>query len=158
MSNLTLIIGESGTGKSTSIRTLDPKETFIINVLDKPLPFKGGRKSYVVATQNNPNGNYSSTDNYEKIILQIKYINNKRPDIKNVILDDIQYLMANEFMRRARETGYNKFTEIAQHFWSVIEESAKCRDDLYFFFLSHSDTDQFGKARCKTIGKMLDDK
>lgn len=158
MSNITLIIGESGTGKSTSIRTLDPKETFVINVLDKPLPFKGAKKNYIAATQEHPNGNYSATDNYEKIISQIRYINQKRPDIKNIIIDDWQYIMANEFMRRAKEIGYGKFTEIAQHAWSVIAEANNSRDDLFFFFLSHSDTDQFGKARCKTIGKMLDDK
>lgn len=152
MANITLIIGESGTGKSTSIRTLDPKETFIINVLDKPLPFKGGKKNYVAKV------NYSATDNYEKILACIRYINTKMPEIKNIIIDDFQYILANEFMRRARENGYGKFTEIAQHAWSVISESASCRDDLYFFFLSHSDTDQFGKSRCKTIGKMLDDK
>jgi len=152
MSVITLIIGESGTGKSTSIRTLNNEETFIINVLDKPLPFKGYKASY------KPKVNYSTTDKASQILLQIKYINEKMPHIKNVIIDDSQYIMANEFMRRARERGFEKFTEIAQNFWNIVIEAQACRDDLYFFFLSHNELDNSGKYKCKTIGKMLDDK
>jgi hypothetical protein len=158
MSNSILIMGESGTGKSTSIRTLDSKETFVINVLKKPLPFKGFRKNYVLATRENPNGNLYESDNAANIIKTINYISKNRPDIKNVIIDDFQYIMANEFMRKAREKGFDKFTEIGQQGWSVARECTEARDDLYFFILSHTETDSLGRSKCKTIGKMLDEK
>ncbi len=158
MAKVTLVIGQSGTGKSTSIRNLDEKETFIINVLDKPLPFKGFNKKYVRASKDNLNGNYSSGDDYLSIIKFIRYVDKSMPQIKNVIVDDFQYVMANEFMRRASEKGFDKFTEIAQHAWKIIEAATLSRDDLFFFFLSHSEEDLSGRMKCKTIGKMLDDK
>lgn len=154
MSNATLIIGESGTGKSTSIRNLDESETFIINVLDKPLPFKGFKKRYIKVSKDG--GNYFVSDDYNDILKSIKYISDNRPEIKNIIIDDYQYIMANEFMRRAMDRGFDKFTEIGQHAWKIIEYSVKCRDDLFFFFLSHSELDSAGRFKCKTIGKMID--
>lgn len=159
MSNTSLIIGESGTGKSTSLCNLDPKETFIINVLDKPLPFRGYKQSYKrIASWEDKEGNYYASDDYQKLIKCIRTVNLMRPDIKNLIIDDWQYTMCNEFMRRATETGFTKFTEIGQHAWSIIKELTACRDDLDCFVLSHSDTDANGKYKCKSIGKMLDEK
>ena len=158
MSNTSLIIGESGTGKSTSLTNLDPKETFIINVLDKPLPFRGYKKNYVRINTDGSEGNYYASDDYNKIMRVIKLVNEKRPDIKNLIIDDWQYTMCNEFMRRATETGFTKFTEIGQHAWLIIRSLVDCREDLYCFVLSHSDTDANGKYKCKSIGKMLDEK
>lgn len=157
MANVILVIGESGSGKSTSIRTLDANETFIINVLDKPLPFRGAADKYKKMTKEN-SGNYYPTDDFHKILKAIQYANDEKNNIKNVIIDDFQYIMANEFMRRATERGYDKFTEIAQHAWQIIDACSKSREDMFFFILSHSDEDQNGKVKCKTIGKMLDDK
>lgn len=157
MGNLTLVIGESGTGKSTSIRNLDEKETFIINVLDKPLPFKGFSEKYKKLNKEG-SGNYIARDSHDEIIKSINYINNSMPHIKNLIIDDFQYVMANEFMRRAKEKGYEKFTEIGLHAWQIIEVCAHSRDDLFCFFLSHSEEGESGRKKCKTIGKMLDDK
>lgn len=156
MATTILIIGESGTGKSTAIRTLDPKETFLINVLDKPLPFRGWRKKYKKA--NGEEGNMYSSDICSNVIKALNHISNKKEAIKTVIIDDFQYLMGNEFMRRASEKGWEKFTEIAQNAWKVIMSAQMCRNDLNIFFLSHSETDSFGKTKCKTIGKMLDEK
>src|SRR6266851_2709948 len=99
MSNTSLIMGESGTGKSTSIRNLNPKETFIINVLNKPLPFKGYKSNYTKLSADGLTGNYYSSDDYQAIERLVRKINNDRPEIKNLIIDDFQYLMANEFMR-----------------------------------------------------------
>src|SRR5579859_1663873 len=158
MSNTSLIIGESGTGKSTSLEHLNPKETFIINVLDKPLPFRGYKKNYTKLSPDGSQGNYYASDDYSSLIRCIRNINNKRPEIKNLVIDDWQYTMCNEFMRRATETGSTKFTEIGQHAWSIIRELVGCREDLYCFVLSHSDTDANGKYKCKSIGKMLDEK
>jgi hypothetical protein len=156
MATNTLIMGESGTGKSTSIRTLNPSETFIINVLDKPLPFKGYKNNYTKLTEEG--GNYCATDQHSAISQIIGSLDKKEKwqHIKNVVIDDFQYVMANEFMRRARERGYDKFTEIGQNAWNIIGQCSNCRDDLYFFILSHTETDSTGKVKCKTIGKMLD--
>lgn len=158
MSNTILIIGESGTGKSSSIRTLNHEETIIINVLDKPLPFKGFKKKYISKSTEERKANIFSTDKYAKIIESISTVDKNRPEIKNLIIDDFQYIMANAFLSRALERGYDKFTEIGQQAWQIIRALQSCREDLRCFVLSHSDVDQSGKAKCKTIGKMLDDK
>lgn len=158
MSNAVLIIGESGTGKSSSIKNLNAAETFIINVLDKPLPFQGFKNKYIKSTNGATQGNYWASDDHNMIIKLINVINQNRSDIKNLIIDDFQYTMSNEFMRRAKEKGYEKFTEIGLHGWSIIRSLTSCRDDLNCFILSHSDTDSNGRVKCKTIGKMIDEK
>lgn len=159
MSNTTLIIGASGSGKSTSLRNLDPKSTFILNVLDKPLPFKGYKKLYKAITGwDDTKGNYFASDDWQRIIKCIRMVNADRPDIETLIIDDFQYVLGNEFMRRAAEKGYDRFTDIAQHAWLIISELTATRPSLYSFVLSHSDVDQNGQYKCKTIGKMLDDK
>lgn len=159
MSNCTLIIGESGSGKSTSLRNLNHKETFICGVLDKPLPFRGYKSNYHAITGwDDKKGNYFSTDDYARLIKCIRMVNEHRPEIQSLIIDDFQYLMCNEFMRRASERGYERFTDIAQHAWLVIQELTATREDLFCYVLSHSDADQNGRMKAKTIGKMLDDK
>lgn len=157
MATSCLIIGKSGTGKSASIETLDPANTFLINVNGKPLPFKGWKLKYAQKLKDN-NGNMFSTDNADNIITKvIPYINNNK-QIKIAIIDDFQYIMGNEFINRAKEKGFDKFTEIAQHAWTIINKANKCREDLVWFFLSHSDESEMGEIKCKTIGKMLDEK
>lgn len=158
MSNASLIIGESGTGKSTSIRNLNPAETFIINVLNKPLPFRGYKASYKPLSPNGDQGNYYSTDDYQKIERVIKLIDKKRLEIKTLIIDDFQYLMANEFMNRALERGYDKFSEIGKHAHDLLKLLPNLRDDLDIFILTHSESNDQGKMKIKTIGKMLDEK
>jgi hypothetical protein len=153
MSNTVLVIGASGTGKSTSLRNFDPKSTFIISVLDKPLPFKGYKKNY-----NNENKNYFCSDNYIEIIKYIKAIDERRPEITTLVLDDAHFLMANEFMERACEKGYERFSEIAQHMWMVMCAITATRDDLICFVLSHNEIDNTGLSKPKTVGKLLDDK
>lgn len=158
MSNVSLIIGESGTGKSTSIRNLKPEETFIINVIDKPLPFRGYRKKYTPMSPDWTTGNYYSTDNHQKIIKAASFISSKRPDIKNIIIDDFQFVMVNEFMRRGMEKGFDKFTEIGIHSWEVLNALKNLRDDIDCFILTHSSMDESGKMNIKTIGKLLSEK
>lgn len=153
MSNATLVIGQSGSGKSTSMRNLNPEETFIFSILDKPLPFRGYKKKY-----NTEKKNYHSSDDYRVILNYIKAINERRPEVKVFIIDDFQYLMAHEFMNRVSERGYDKYSELAQHAWSVIKALTETRSDLHCFVLTHSDSDQHGHMKIKTIGRLLDDK
>ena len=136
------ILGHSGTGKSTSLRNFKSNEILHINVMSKPLPFKGRfAETY--------NG-----DNYTEIA---KAINKTK--CKSIVIDDAQYLMANEFMRRSSEVGYQKFTDIANNFWTLI---TSVTDDLPFdvivYFLMHTDMDDNGNEKAKTIGKLLDEK
>ena len=88
MAQSILVIAESGTGKSTSIETLDPSETFIVNVANKPLPFKGWKKKYTLWSKDNPTGNMYDKSTVPNIEACIKYVNDKRPEIKNLVIDD----------------------------------------------------------------------
>lgn len=158
MSNTVLVIGQSGSGKSTSLRNLNPKTTFIINVLNKPLPFKAFKKNYQPCTKENKKGNYFASDNWDHIVKCIEMVNKERPDITTLIIDDWQYILAYEFMRRVSEKGFDKFSELANHGWSTINACLATRPTLTNFILSHSDVDSTGRSKCKTIGKMLDEK
>ena len=157
-----LIIAESGAGKSTSIETLDPKETFIINVANKPLPFKGWRKKYTIWSKENPSGNMYDKATPESIEACIKYVSEKRPEIKNIIIDDFQYMSSFEFFDKANEKGYEKFTQIGAHLARIARMPKDMREDLLIFFLTHAEeaTDMEGKRKfkAKTIGKMVDEK
>jgi len=117
------------------------------------LPFKGAMSRY---SKNNKN--YLATDNQETIVKCIQSINRDAKHIKTIILDDFQYTMSNEFMRRAKDRGYDKFVDIGTNAFSIINELKNCREDLLFFLLTHSDIDEHGREKCKTIGKLLDDK
>lgn len=157
MANLVLIIGESGTGKSTSIKTLKPEETFIIQVINKILPFKNSMKNYPLRTKENPKGNRFISDNHEEINKILEILGNDTR-IKNIVIDDSQYIMANEFLSRAQEKSYEKFTEIGKHFADIIRKAMNLRHDLNIYFLHHEETKEDGTKKAKTIGKMLDDK
>jgi len=158
MSNTVLIIGQSGSGKSTSLRNLDPSTTFIINVLDKPLPFRCFKKNYKLVTKENKGGNYFTANDWSHVIRCIEMVDKTRPEITTLIIDDWQYILAYEFMRRMSEKGFEKFSELANHGWSTINACLNTRSTLTNFILSHSDIDATGRAKCKTIGKLLDEK
>lgn len=153
MSNTVLVIGQSGSGKSTSLRNLDPKTTFIINVLDKPLPFRAFKKNYNATAKN-----YYSTSDWSKVVNCIERVNKERPDITTLVIDDWQYILAYEFMNRVSERGFDKFSELANHGWATINACLGTRPTLTNFILAHSDVDQTGRSKCKTIGKLLDEK
>lgn len=157
MSNAVLIIGESGTGKSTSIRTLPSEQTFIINVLGKPLPFRGANKAYTKVDKEGK-GNTFTSDEHNKIKDAINYVNLKRPDIKYLVLDDFGYTISNDFMKKALINGFQKFTEIGRDAWEILKTVNEVREDLLCFVTMHSDVDMAGRSKPKTIGKLLDEK
>ena len=150
-----MILGKSGTGKSTSIKGLDPKETVVINVLGKRLPFKGSNALY-----NKENKNLFQRESYTDIISLVQNISDKATNVKNIILDDFIYVMRKEYFSRARETGYNKYTELAKHFQQIISTCEKLREDLNVFMILHSEDIQSDKTttgyKVSTVGNLVD--
>lgn len=155
MANIIMILGKSGTGKSTSIKGLDSKETVVINVLGKRLPFKGSNSLY-----NKENKNLFQRETYTDIISLIQNISDKATNVKNIILDDFIYVMRKEYFSRAKETGYGKYTELAQHFQQIISTCEKLRDDLTVFMILHSEDVQSDKVttgyKVATVGNLVD--
>lgn len=155
MANNCIILGKSGTGKSTSIKGLDPKETIIINVLKKRLPFKGSNSLY-----NMENKNLFTVNDYTQFINLLNNIDKSALHVKNIICDDMIYIMRKEYFARARENGYGKYTELAQHFQQIIQTCENMRDDINIFFILHteditSDNSIVG-YKVATVGKLLD--
>lgn len=138
MAILCMIYGQSGTGKSTSLRNFTPDDVSIINVSGKPLPF---RQKLPVA----------NTDNYSQIISGLSKI-----PTPSIVIDDATYLMVNAFMRNAKVAGYQKFTDMALDFNNLIEAAAKLPPDKVVYFLGHSEQMDDGREHFKTIGRMLD--
>jgi len=161
MSEKILVIGESGSGKSTATRNLNPKETFYINVIGKPLPFKGWKSKFVTYNKETKKGNLITANEAPTISAILIAVSEKMPEIKTIIIDDAQYIMSYEFMKRAKERGFDKFVEIAQNMFNVFIASDRLRDDITVVFLTHSEDvngNGYTKTKMKTIGKMLDDK
>tara|TARA_R110001606_G_scaffold219171_4_gene367044 strand:- start:944 stop:1627 length:684 start_codon:yes stop_codon:yes gene_type:complete len=160
MANSVLIIADSGTGKSTAIRHLNPDETFIVNIANKPLPFKGWKKNYTIISKDNPKGNMTAVSSTPGIMKAITHVDQKRLDIKTLIVDDWQYMSSFEYFDRANEKGYDKFTQIAANLAQVAKMPKDLREDLTIIFLTHSEesTDVNGnrKIKAKTVGKMID--
>ena len=161
MAEKIFILGDSGTGKSTSLRNLKPEETFIIQCLNKKLPFKGWKSKYIDMNEENPNGNKSFSKDYTVIRKQLKYISNKRPEIKTIILDDSSYLLTDDFMTRVTQKvnkgeGFEKYNQIAHNFYSLLELVDTLREDLIVVFMAHTQTDDQGIRKFKTVGKLLD--
>ena len=151
----TLIIGQSGRGKSTSIEKLDPSITMVVKAINKPFPFRSKDWKRWNSTDNT--GSFEVTDNHEIVKAIIKGAKAKGKKI--IVVDDMQYLMANEFMRRSAERGFDKFTEIAEHMWSLVMTANEATDDdVRIYFLSHSEQSDAGDTKVKTIGRLLDDK
>lgn len=161
MANVISISGKSGSGKSTSIKHLDPKSTFVIAVTKKDLPFKGASRKYTSYIKDKKNGNHITIHKAIDIIKVLKLIHATRPEIKVVVIDDVQYIMGKQAMARAKEKDWDKHTQIAADYSSVIETALALREDLFIFTLTHIDeeVDKNGNvisAKIKTLGKMLD--
>lgn len=154
-SKLIGIVGATGTGKSTSIKHLNSEETYIINVAKKELPFKGAEKMY-----NAENRNYKEVDDAIEIARLLKTISEKAPHIKNIVIEDSNYIMGFNLISKATETGYTKFTIMAKDMVELFREARKLRDDLKIFYFSHPETIEDGGEivgyKIKTSGKMID--
>lgn len=138
-----LILGESGSGKSTSLRNFEPEEVGVFNVAGKPLPF---RKKLAVCNLKQ-NG-----EAYGKILGALS-----KPKLKTYVIDDSQYLMAFEQIRRASEAGFGKYTEIGKNFSSLITYVTDCvPNDVIVYFLHHIDHSEDGRIKAKTVGKLID--
>lgn len=141
MGQRVLIMGASGTGKSASLRNFGADEIKLIKIINKPLPFRGKFNDVLVS------------DKVSEIIRAMK-----ATDKKIIVIDDCQYVMGNEFFRRALEKGYDKFSEIGQNFFNLLAVVDELPDDVFVYYLSHIEVDTNGNEKLKTIGKMLDEK
>ncbi len=154
-SKLIGIVGSTGTGKSTSIKHLNPQETYIINTAKKELPFKGADKLY-----NAENKNYKEVDEITEITRLLKTISEKAPHIKTIVIEDSNYMMAFRMAEKATEVGFTKFTILAKDMVELFREARKLRDDLKVFYFTHpeiiEDSGEIIGYRMKTSGKMLD--
>lgn len=160
MAQSVLIVAESGSGKSTSIRNLNSEETFIVNVASKPLPFKGWKSKYTLFGKENPNGNLINSSKSIEIIKCLHHISKSMPHIKTVVVDDLQYMSAFEYFEKAKEKGYDKFVSIATALANVSKLPSYLRDDLTVIFTIHSesiiDSEGARRVKAKTLGKMID--
>lgn len=137
-----LILGESGSGKSTSLRNFNKDELVIYNVAGKPLPFRGGTQL-----------NHADNVSYNTIMQ-----NMSKKKFRCYVIDDSQYLLAFELFGRVAEKTYDKFTEMAVHFYDLIQFVIRqTPPDCIVYFLHHTD-DIDGKVKAKTVGKMLNEK
>lgn len=146
-----LVLGESGCGKSTSLRNMNPDDCVIIQSISKRLPFRNDFKPMT-----KEGGQIKVTDNTDTICRLI--VGAAKAGKKAVIIDDFQYVMANEFMRRSKEKSYDKFNDIGFNAWSIINQAQSVEGDMRVYFMSHVEVDMNGKTKIKTIGKMLDEK
>ena len=162
MAKSIIVLGASGSGKSTALGNipalghigLNPSETAVINVMSKALPFKNSMASY--SKPISAGGNYAAVSDGPTILKVLESLNT-RTDIKNVVIDDFQYIMGDEFMKKALKKGYDKFSEIGKHTYDVISYGKEMRPDINFICLSHSEYDDKQSVyKMKTIGKMLD--
>ena len=155
MANAVIILGKSGTGKSSSIKGLNPDTTVVLNVLGKKLPFKGSSKLY-----NSEKKNLFQMDDYTQVISMLQGIDKKATHVENVILEDAIYIMRKEYFKRAKETGYSKYTELAMHFQQIISTIEQMRDNLNVFLILHSEDVQSDKTligyKVSTIGQLID--
>lgn len=156
MARIALILGPTKSGKSRSILNLNPEETMVINVLKKDLPFKGSRKIY-----NEENRNLVEMSDWAEIIPFMKMLDSDMPNIKTLIIDDARYITEKELFKRAKEAGYVKFTEMAQHFQNIIETAENMRQDLNVFLMMHDEDVYNDKVivgkKVKLVGRMVDE-
>jgi hypothetical protein len=154
-SKLVGIVGATGTGKSTAIKHLNPEETYIINVAKKELPFRGSEKLY-----NTENKNYKEIEDANEISRQLRIISEKAPHIKNIIIEDSNYIMGFNMVNKATEVGFTKFSVMAKDMVDLFRTARQLRDDITVFYLTHPEEIMDGSDvigyKIKTAGKLID--
>ena len=157
MSYGTLILGESGTGKTCSLRNLDPNDVLLIQPVRKPLPFrsKGWREftANTIGDIKNATGSILVCADAKKICVAMRHTT--KPI---VIVDDWQYILASQFMARRNERGFDKFTDIGGAGFDIAQCASELAHNQRVYILAHTQTDEIGQIRIKTLGKLLDDK
>ena len=155
MAKVICIAGESGSGKTTSTRNLNPTETYYIDSDKKGLSWKGWKSQYNVAAKN-----YYCNDEPQNIKAVMLGVSTKRPDVKVLIIDTIGSIMIADEMRRSKEKGYDKWADLAACMWEIVDMAYTLRDDLTVIFLAHTQTERDDNGylftRIKTSGKKLD--
>jgi len=155
MARVICVAGESGSGKTTSIRNLNPAETYYIDCDKKGLSWKGWKKQY-----NAENKNYIATDIPAVVDKLIAGINDKMPHVKYIIVDTINGIMIGDEMRRINDKGYDKWADLAQSIWGIVDKAYSYRDDLTIIFLAHTQTERddngYQFTRIKTNGRKLE--
>lgn len=149
MSVATLILGSSGSGKSTSLRNLDPAKTLLIQCIKKPLPFRAtGWKTRITLKSE---GNVIQTS--DPALIE-KLMRSSPHEI--VVIDDYQAVLINELLSRSSEKGYDKFTDIAKSAWNVFNAAGDLSEHRRVYIMAHTQSDETGQIRMKTVGKMVD--
>lgn len=155
MSRGILVMGESGSGKTTSLRTLNPQETFIIESDGKGLSWRGWKKQY-----SKSNKNYFETYDAGMIKIILERIDTEKPHVKVIVIDTLNMIMVNDEMNRMKERGYDKWVDLATCIWGIIDLAHQLRDDLTVVCMAHTQTERdetgFSFTRMKTSGKKLD--
>ncbi len=155
MAKVICIMGASGSGKTTSMRNLDPKTTVYIDCDKKGLSWKGWREQY-----NTKNKNYICTDFVSVVMQMLDKINKNQPNVKVVVIDTINGLMVADEMRRSKEKGYDKWVDLAACVWDLVCHCYDLRDDLTVIFTAHTQDDRddsgYTFTHIKTSGKKLD--
>lgn len=143
-----LILGASGSGKSTSLENFSQDEVLVFNVAGKPFPFQ--KKLQKI--------NNATYGNIGKVLNAYKNKEGNLPKYKKYVVDDSQYLLAFDLFNKAKETGYSKFTDIAVRFYKMVRFVIEdIPEDVIVYFLHHTEETSSGKIKAKTVGKMLDD-
>lgn len=145
-----MIIGPSGSGKTTSLEKLDPKQTFYIDADGKGLSWKGWRKQY-----NKENKNYFRCDEPDKIFALMQQIDEKQKQIKYLVIDTLNGCMVADEMRRAKEKAYDKWMDLAQSVYNIVDYANKMRDDLTVILVGHTQTSDDGFTCMLTNGRKL---
>ena len=155
MSKVICVAGESGSGKTTSCRGLNPASTYYIDADKKGLSWKGWRQQY-----NAEHKNYVATDDPNMVQTILRGVSETRPEIKTVVVDTLNGVMVGDEMRRVKEKGYDKWVDIASFVWNIVDGAYGYRDDLTIVFLCHTQTERdengYMWTRIKTNGRKLD--
>lgn len=149
MSIASYVLGQSGTGKTASLRNMDPSQTLLIQVIPKPLPFR--QKDWRAVGKDG--GNILVLSRSDQICEAMK--KTSRPII---VIDDFQYLLSTEYMARAHEKGYEKFTEMGRHYFDVLKLASELSPEKRVYMISHTETTESGQTQAKLIGKLLSEK